>query len=111
MIIILNNSWSGCTTLSIKFAVLAIVSENMETFFCAGKVCVMRFITIQKTIAIPDECECVSRYDMLGMLNSKLQNDPGFFGQFTLENIVKVHREGSDTGRSITELLDGHTLE
>ena len=70
-----------------------------------------RFVTIQKIISIPDECECVSRYDILAMLNSKIVNDPGFFGEFALENIVKVHREGSYTGRSITELLDGHTLE
>ena len=70
-----------------------------------------RKVTIQKVIEIPDECECVSRYDILAMLNSKLENDPGFFGKFALTDIVKVHRENSSTGFSIEELRNGHTLE
>lgn len=71
----------------------------------------MRRITIQKTICLPDECECVSRYDILKLLNSKLANDPLFFGEFELADIVKVHRENYSTGFSIDELRDGHTLE
>lgn len=71
----------------------------------------VRKVTIQKIIEIPDECECVSRYDILALLNSKMQNDPGFFGQFVLADIVKVHRENSSTGFSIEELRNGHSLE
>ncbi len=70
-----------------------------------------RKVTLQITVNLPDECECVSRYNILAMLNDKLTNDPGFFGPLQLSNIVKVHRFEDGTGRSINELLDGHTLE
>jgi hypothetical protein len=42
-------------------------------------------------LAIPNEdCECLSKEDIINYLNIKLYEDPEFFGEFGPENIVEV---------------------
>jgi hypothetical protein len=51
----------------------------------------IRTVTIQIELAIPnDECECISKTDIITYLNDKLYHDPEFFGDFGPENIVRV---------------------
>jgi hypothetical protein len=101
-----------CLSPSYGFAVLAIVSVIEWPFIYADRNKNMeRKVTLQIVVNLPDECECVSRYDILNLLNDKLRNDPGFFGPLQLENIIKVHRLDQSGGKTVTELLDGHTLE
>ena len=51
----------------------------------------IRVITIQMDLAIPNEdCECLSKEDIINYLNIKLYEDPEFFGEFGPENIVEV---------------------
>ena len=52
---------------------------------------IIRVVTIQMDLAIPkDDCECVSKEDIINYLNKKLYEDPEFFGDFGPENIVKI---------------------
>jgi hypothetical protein len=41
-------------------------------------------------MTIPDEC--ISQQDIVDYLNSKLLEDPGFFGGFLAENVIAVDR-------------------
>lgn len=43
-------------------------------------------------MTIPDDCECISQQDIVDYLNSKLLEDPEFFGGFLAENVVAVDR-------------------
>jgi len=52
----------------------------------------IRIITVQIQMTIPDECECISQQDIVDYLNSKLLEDPEFFGGFLAENVVAVDR-------------------
>ena len=52
----------------------------------------IRIITVQIQMTIPDECECISQQDIVDYFNSKLLEDPEFFGVFLAENVVAVDR-------------------
>lgn len=52
----------------------------------------IRIITVQIKMTIPDDCECISQKDIVEFLNSKLMEDPGFFGGFLAEHVVSVDR-------------------
>lgn len=52
----------------------------------------IRIITVQIQMTIPDDCECISQQDIVDYLNSKLLEDPEFFGGFLAENVVAVDR-------------------
>ncbi len=69
-----------------------------------------KFVWLRLKVAVP--IECVSPYDILKFLNDKLKNDSGFFGELDMENIVNTRPfEQVGSGRTVGELLDGHTLE
>lgn len=69
-----------------------------------------KFVTLRLKVAVPKEC--VSTYDILKFLNDKLKNDSGFFGELDVANISNLRPfEQRGSGRTIGELLDGHTLE
>ena len=51
----------------------------------------MRLVTIQIQVAIQsEECDCLSPNSIADFLNRKLHSDPDFFGDFAMEDIVKV---------------------
>lgn len=52
----------------------------------------IRVITVQIKMTIPEDCECISQKDIVEYLNSKLAEDPGFFGGFLAEHVVSVDR-------------------
>lgn len=69
-----------------------------------------KFVTLRLKVAVPKEC--VSPYDILKFLNGKLKEDSGFFGELDMENIVNIRPfEQQGSGRTLGELLNGHTLE
>jgi hypothetical protein len=52
----------------------------------------IRIITVQIKMTIPEDCECISQQDIVDYLNSKLLEDPEFFGGFMSENVIAVDR-------------------
>lgn len=70
-----------------------------------------RIVTISMDVVVSDEHP--TPYSILRYLNDKLRNDPGFFGELGLENIVNIQPSIPyySTGRSIGDLARGHTLE
>jgi hypothetical protein len=52
----------------------------------------IRIVTLQIQMTIPDDCECIGQQDIVNYLNSKLLEDPEFFGGFLAENVVAVDR-------------------
>lgn len=71
-----------------------------------------RFVVISKKIFLPDECECVSRYDITNFLNSKMPNLPEFFGRIEVCDIVKVSGLNDySSGISLRQIREGYTLE
>lgn len=52
----------------------------------------VRIITVQIKMTIPDDCECISQKDIVDYLNSRLHEDPVFFGGFLAEHVVSVDR-------------------
>lgn len=69
-----------------------------------------KFVRIQFNVAVDEWC--VTPYDIAKFLNDKLYTDPEFFGEITVDNIVNVSPfENASSGRTLQELMDGHTLE
>lgn len=50
----------------------------------------IRIITLQIQMTIPDEC--ISQQNIVDYLNSKLLEEPEFFGGFLAENVIAVDR-------------------
>lgn len=68
-----------------------------------------QFVTIQMNVAVEG---CVSVYSILEFLNDKLKNDSAFFGELSMDNIYSIRPfEKIKSGRTLGELMDGHTLE
>lgn len=68
-----------------------------------------QFVNIRMCVAVEG---CVSVYSILEFLNDKLKNDPSFFGELSMDNIHSIRPfEPKRSGRTLGELMDGHTLE
>lgn len=68
-----------------------------------------QFVTIKMNVAVEG---CVSVYSILEFLNDKLKNDPSFFGELSMDNIHSIRPfEQKGSGRTLGELMNGHTLE